>query len=54
MENETLKQEIPEQKLTDDLNIGIGTKETTALKPGIVSVMMVEIETLGKKNSNKL
>jgi len=51
---ETGNQEIKEEAPTDDLNIGIGTKETTALKPGIVEVMMVEVETLGKKNSKKL
>ncbi len=47
-------QEIKEQAPTDDLNTPIGTKETIALQPAIVQVMVVEIETIGKKDSKKI
>jgi len=38
----------------DELKIGIGTKETTTLKPAVVKIENVEVRELGEKKAKKI
>lgn len=45
-EEQVLKQE--EQKMQDELNVGIGTKESVALQPAIVKIVDVQLQPIMK------
>lgn len=49
-----IKEENAKVNETDDMNLGIGNEEATALKPAKVKIERVEIKKVGEKNHEKL